>query len=75
MGDVLVPLAGDADVSHWLDVLVAKGLLEELAPVDREERCFRITQKAQRLVQVTDQLSELIGQGPWDELRLALRSN
>lgn len=61
MDNFYIPFTGDAEASEWLDDLVGKGLVEELYGGPQTERCFRMTDKGNRLLQVTNELSALLG--------------
>ena len=61
MDGIIVPSRTDIETSRSLEGLVSKGLLEELLPAFPDQRYFRFTPRAERLIKLTGKLSVLTG--------------
>ena len=59
-----VLVCGDGEIKGWLDALVAKGVLEEVALPAADQPSFRITPKGDRLLSIAAELGGII-RGGW----------
>ena len=68
VNEIFITVIGDSETAQWVDSLVSNGLLEEVQPLSHGERCVRLTQKGDQLLELAVGLSRLNEQGWRDQV-------